>query len=162
MTRPLVLVALALSLVAACSSGPVAPSATTSPAQPTGDIQPSPTGGSLVPIPGGFDIDRVRLMEPADLPEGVPVPVPFGGEIDESIGAFEGELLAVDYDARFFATAAAFYAAWIEQEGLSASPLVAFSPNAAGWEVIVDGEPVRIELTIAPDGSATQLRISWD
>ena len=99
-------------------------------------------------------------MDPADLPDGVPVPVPFGGEINAA-GVFEGEVLAVDYDPRFFNTAAAFYATWIQLQGLDASSLIPVSGNAVGWEVTVDGEPVRIEITLSPDGAATQLRIYW-
>lgn len=148
--------------VGACSTAPASPGSTsgTPGGQPTTG-QPAATGNPLFPVPGDFDIDRVRLMEPADLPDGVPVPVPFGGEIDTDVGVFEGEVLAVDYDPRFFATAAAFYATWIQLEGLDASPLIPVSGNAVGWEVTVDGEPVRIEITLSPDGAATQLRISW-
>jgi hypothetical protein len=101
-------------------------------------------------------------MDAADLPDGIPVPVPYGGEIDETFGAFEGEVLAVEYDARFFQTATAFYATWIRTGGLEASPLMSFSENAAGWQVMVDGAPVRVEISISPDGSKTQLAIYWD
>jgi hypothetical protein len=150
----------------ACGGSPAAESSPTAELvlQATSSASPPPasTDGDLVPVPGDFDISKVRLMDEADLPEGIPVPVPFGGEIDESFGVFEGEVLAVEYDARFFQTAAAFYATWIQMQGLEASPLMSFSESTAGWEVIVDGAPVRIEISIAPDGSTTQLAIYWD
>jgi hypothetical protein len=160
MSRNLGLYGIAVILVAACSSGPAPVTPTQQPA--TGAGQPSPGGSTPVPVPGEFDIDRVRLMEPSDLPEGVPVPVPFGGTIDDTVSVSDGESLLVDYDPRFFATAAAFYAAWIEREGLSASEILAFSDPFAGWEVVVDGEPVRIQISLSPDETQTQLAITWD
>jgi len=99
-------------------------------------------------------------MDPAELPEGVPVPVPFGGEI-LPLGAFEGELLAVEYDGSFYPTAVAYYATWIEMEAIKVSPLIAFGGNAAGWELIVDGQPVRIELSLSDDRATAQLLIYW-
>ncbi len=141
---------------------PPATTRTTQPPPPPASDAASPTGNQLQPVPGAFDIDRVRLMEPADLPDDVPVAVPFGGEVDDSISVFEGQSLHVTYDARFFNTAAAFYAAWFEREGLSASPLLSFADPSAGWEVIVDGEPVRVQITLSPDEAQTQLTITLD
>lgn len=150
------------ALTVACGGSPaVIPSPTAAPPEPASAAQATPAG-ELVPVPGGFDIERVRLMDASELPDGVPVPVPFGGVIDDSLGAFEGELLAVEYDPRFFQTAVAFYATWIDMQGLEASPLMTFNSNAAGWEVRVDGQPVRIEISLSPDGTATQLAIYWD
>jgi hypothetical protein len=100
-------------------------------------------------------------MDPAELPEGIPVPVPYGGEI-EPIGLFEGQGLAVEYDPRFFRTAAAFYATWIQMEGLEASPLMSFTDSAVGWQVMIEGQPVRLELSLSPDGTKTRLAIYWD
>jgi hypothetical protein len=122
-------------LATACSSlAPGEPSTTQPPDSPTTLPTAAATTDGLESVPGGFDITRVRLMDPADLPEGVPVPVPFGGEIDTTVGAFEGELLAVIYDGRFFPT---------------------------GWELVVDGQPVRIELSLSEDGAETTLLIYW-
>jgi hypothetical protein len=163
--RTRVLIVMMAAITTACGSSPsVLPSPTAEgvPQAISSATPPPAGGGDPVPVPGGFDITRVRLMDAADLPASIPVPVPFGGEIDESLGAFEGNLLAVEYDPRFFQTAAAFYATWIQMEGLEASPLMSFSENAAGWEVIVDGAPVRVEISISPDGSKTLLAIYWD
>ena len=149
-------------LATACSSlAPGEPSTTQPPDSPTTLPTAAATTDGLESVPGGFDITRVRLMDPADLPEGVPVPVPFGGEIDTTVGAFEGELLAVIYDGRFFPTAAAFYATWIEMEGLEASPLFAMGGTAAGWELVVDHQPVRIELSVSDDGANSTLLVYW-
>jgi hypothetical protein len=161
MPRFLALSGIAVILIAACSSSPAASIAPTRPSATTAG-QPGPAGTGPALVPGAFDIDRVRLMEPSDLPEDVPVPVPFGGEIDELHELSEGRSLLVNYDARFFATAAAFYAAWFEQEGLEASPLLSFADPYAGWEVIVDGEPVRVQVGMSSDESQTQLTITWD
>ena len=159
---PLALLVPVLATMACGSLLPAASTATPQPAQPpTEAAAPPPTDDGLELVPGGFDISRVRLMDPTELPEGVPVPVPFGGEIDPSLGAFEGELLAVEYDGRFYPTAVAYYATWIEMEAIEASPLFAFGGNAAGWELIVDGQPVRIELSLSADGETAQLLIYW-
>jgi len=153
-----------VALTIACASSPSAvPAETGGTATSAAEVaSPTPTAGSLAPVPGGFDITRVRLMDADTLPDGVPVPVPYGGEIDEAFGAFEGQVLAVEYDARFFPTAAAFYETWIDIEGLESSPLMTFSATGAGWQVTVDGQPVRVEMSISPDGTKTQLAIYWD
>jgi hypothetical protein len=118
----------------------------------------APTAGDPYP---GFEFDRVVQVPPADLPPGIPVPVPAGGTVDDSLGAFEGELLAVDYDPRFYPTAVAFYGTWLVMEGIAASPLVAMGAEAAGWEFAVDGTPVRIEISRSADGSASSVLIYW-
>lgn len=107
----------------------------------------------------GFEYERVQLMSAAELPEGVPVPVPAGGQVDDSIGAFEGELLVVEYEARFFNTAFAFYSVWIDRAGLEAEELAAMGGEATGWLVTVDGQPVDIRLR---RGDVTRLEIVWD
>ncbi len=149
-------------LLVACIVAAAGCSAGTPTNPPT--IAPAPTqvpvGTTLVP--GGFDFDRVRQMDPAELPDGVPVPIPAGGTIDDSAGVFEGEVLVVEYDPRFFATAAAFYAEWIRREGHVASELVAFGGDATGWEIQVDGQPVRVELQSAAEPPATTLTVLWD
>jgi len=162
--RTQVLALMIAAITVACIGSPTGlPSPTTEGVpRATSNASPTSTEGDPVPVPGGFDMARVRLMDAADLPDGIPVPVPYGGEIDESFGAFEGDVLAVEYDARFFQTAAAFYATWIRMEGLEASPLMSSSENTVGWQVIVDGAPVRVEISISPDGSTTQLAIHWD
>jgi len=137
--------------------GPQTPAPTES-TQPT-DAGPRPTSaGDLYP---GFDFDQVRVMDAADLPAGIPVPVPFGGVIDTSLGAFEGELLAIDYDPRFFNTAVAFYGTWIHLEGIDADELIAMGSDATGWEFERDGIPVRIEISRAADASSAKVHIYW-
>jgi hypothetical protein len=151
-------VVLAVVLVA-CGSGPVATVQPTEP--PAGSVPAASGGGGLVPVPGGFDFDRVKQMDAADLPEGIPVPVPFGGVIDDLHGVSEGQSLIVDYDPRFFATAAAFYQTWIANEGLDASPLMSSGGDLVGWEMPIDGQQVRVELRVSDDGSATRLVVLW-
>jgi hypothetical protein len=94
------------------------------------------------------------------LPDGIPVPVPFGGTVDEDLGAFEGELLAIDYDARFYNTLVAFYGTWLTMEGIEASPLVGAGGSAAGYEFQAAGVPVRIEISVGESGPASLL-IYW-
>jgi len=79
---PLALLIPVLATMACGSLLPAASTATPQPAQPpTEAAAPLPTNDGLELVPGGFDISRVRLMDPAELPERVPIPVPFGGEI---------------------------------------------------------------------------------
>jgi hypothetical protein len=153
----------ALMVLTGCSSagsptpGPQTP-APTEATQPT-DAGPLPTSaGELYP---GFEFDRVRQMDAADLPEGIPVPVPFGGAIDASVGAFEGELLAIEYEPSFFNTAIAFYGTWLQIEGIDADELVAMGSDATGWVFVRDGVPVRIEISRAADASSTNVHIYW-
>ena len=109
----------------------------------------------------GFEFDRVTQMAPADLPEGIPVPVPAGGEIDPSIGAFEGELLYLTYPGPYFPTAVAFYGTWLQMEHIDASPLFGAGGDAAGWEFDVGGVPVRVEIMDVSGGSSAVLNIYW-
>jgi hypothetical protein len=168
--RVLIVVALVGSL-AACAGGdsdtsaPPAdlPPGTTSPPG-SGTTEPSPTAGTTTPggeLYPGFEFERVVQMDPADLPDGIPVPVPAGGEIDPSIGAFEGELLAVTYQGPYFATAVAFYGTWLQMEQIEASPLFGSGEEVAGWEFDVDGVPVRIEIANVTGGQAATVDVFW-
>lgn len=127
---------------------------------PPSDFGRSGSCAATSAVPG-FEFERVVQVPPADLPPGIPVPVPAGGTIDDSLGAFEGELLAIDYERRFLATAVAFYGTWLAMEGIAESPLIATSADAAGWEFGVDGTPVRIEIAPSSDGAATSVLICW-
>ena len=161
MTHRIVILAALFGIVVACGGGESDPSATTgSPTPgptdaPTGDTTP---GGDLYP---GFEFDRVTQMAPADLPGGIPVPVPAGGEIDPSIGAFEGELLNVTYPGPFFRTAVAFYGTWLQMEQIDASPLFGSGDEVAGWEFNVGGVPVRVEIMDVSGGSSAALNVLW-
>lgn len=100
-------------------------------------------------------------MAVSDLPAGIPVPVPAGGTTDSSLSASEGELLAIDYDSRFVRTAIAFYGTWLADERIQASPLFGSDADAGGWEFEVSGVPVRIEIGVSADGTATKVFIYW-
>ena len=159
-----------LFLIAGCgsstgsaSTSPTAPSvatpATTASPSPAGEPSSAGNGGGNERFPG-FEFERVRQVDPADLPDGIPVPVPFGGTVDEDLGASEGELLAIDYDPRFYNTLIAFYGTWLAMEGIDASPLVAIGGTAGGYEFVADGVPVRIEISVGESGPA-KLAIFW-
>lgn len=141
---------------------PDAPAVTSEGADPETVTSDTTAGGTLESVAGEFDIERVRLSDPSELPvDDVPVPVPWGGEAqflsEFSSGA---TVLHVTYDPRFFQTAAAFYQTWIAQEGLEVTDQYTLS-TTAHWEVVIDGDEVEIEVLLPSDESATHLSVTF-
>lgn len=170
MSRPALTLVVVMTLVVGCSSDPPdsGPGASPSDNTPTtadgGQTTTSPgtSGGTPSPGQGGFEIDRVRLFDPADLPvNDVPVPVPWGGEaryLEEFTSG--ATVLLVSYDAQFFGTAAAFYQTWIAQEGLEVTESTTL-PTFARWTVVIDGEEVTIEVNQSSENPVAQLTVTF-
>ena len=85
------------------------------------------------------------VIDAADLPPDLPVPVPAGGEIYPDLGVFEGQSLAMHYPSGTMDEVAAFYDAWFADQGIEVEPTFGSSDSRL-WRIQVDGVPVEIEL----------------
>lgn len=87
----------------------------------------------------------MAVMDAAEIPSDVPVPVPAGGEIYPDLGVFGGQSLAMHYPSGTMDEIASFYDAWFADEGIEVEPT--FGPSETRlWRVQIDGVPVEIEL----------------
>jgi hypothetical protein len=131
----------------------------------TTDVATNVTEAPITTQPGNTSapVDQaaltIDLMDSADLPADIPVPVPDGG-VEAEVSAFEGQSFAVDYPPGSMARMAAFYDAWFADQGIGVEPSFG-SDDQRLWRVEVAGIPVEVELYPLTTGEADQLFISW-
>lgn len=127
----------------------------------------TPSGGATTATTSGggsqgpFEIDRVRLFDPSDLPAGdVPLPVPLGGDtpgLTQVLYTIDEEtVLHVRYRPEYFRTAAAFYQTLIARDGHVITDSMLF-PTSAHWILLVDGEKVQVRVTALDDYSHLEI-----
>jgi len=99
------------------------------------------------------------LLDAAALPEGIPVPVPEGGHVDDSLSVFEGQSFVVEYPGSMFDPIARHYDAWFASEGI-AVPAEFPADGTRLWRPEVRGTAVQLEL-YPLDGGMIRLFITW-
>ena len=87
----------------------------------------------------------MEVMDDADIPSDLPVPVPAGGEVYPDLGVFGSQSLAMHYPSGTMDEVAAFYDAWFADQGVEVEPTFGASETRL-WRVQIDGVPVEIEL----------------
>jgi hypothetical protein len=102
---------------------------------------------------------NVPLMPSDDIPEGIPVPVPAGGE-PGGLAAFDGESFAVEFPVGNLERIAAFYDAWFADQEIPVEPVFG-SFDGRLWRASVQGIPVEIELYELTNAEAERLFITW-
>ena len=164
MSRPLIpflLLATALT-VAACGASPLSSTRTSAEpfaAEPTAQASSrKPLPSAPASIPSLPDLDSVAASE---LPDGLPVPVPVGGNITDSIAAFEGQSLEAQFPTSMYGAVSAFYDAWFASEGIPVPP--EFVPDGTRvWRPDINGQAVQIELyEITNAEGLLRLFITW-
>lgn len=101
----------------------------------------------------------VELMGGDEVPDGIPVPVPAGGE-PGGLVAFEGESFAVQFPVGNLERVAAFYDAWFADHEIPVEPVFG-SIDGRLWRVDLNGVPVEIQLHKVTNAEAERLFISW-
>jgi hypothetical protein len=109
-------------------------------------------------VPGLPDLDT---MSASELPEGLPVPVPVGGDITNSVVAFEGQSLEAQFPTSMYDAVSGFYDAWFASEGIPVPP--EFVPDGTRvWRPDINGQAVQIELyEITNAEGLLRLFITW-
>lgn len=94
----------------------------------------------------------IPLVPESELPEGFPpVPVPAGGDLDESIEFFLEESVTFEFPSDALPGLISFYEAWFASQGIDPGPTFGSSPSRF-WDVMVGGERVKFEI-FAIDGT---------
>jgi hypothetical protein len=148
--------------LAACGASPqTATPASTEPSMGVPSAQAS--SGVALPsapasVPGLPDLDTMAASE---LPEGLPVPVPAGGAITDSVVAFEGQSLEAQFPTSMYDAVSGFYDAWFASEGIPVPP--EFVPDGTRvWRPDINGQAVQIELyEITNAEGLLRLFITW-
>ena len=163
-SRPFILIVVLATMLALAACGASPQSATPASAEPSAAAATAPASSSVplpsVPasVPSLPDLDTVAASE---LPEGLPVPVPVGGEITDSIAAFEGQSLEVQFPTSMYEAVSGFYDAWFASEGILVPP--EFVPDGTRvWRPDINGQAVQIELyEITNAEGLLRLFITW-
>jgi hypothetical protein len=158
---PFLVLATMLAL-AACGASPQ--SATPASAEPSAAAATAPASSS-VPLPSAPasvpSLPDLDTMAASELPEGVPVPVPAGGAIDDTLSVTEGQSLVVEFPASMYDTIATFYDAWFASEGIPVPP--EFVPDGTrAWRPDINGQAVELQLyEITNAEGLVRLSILW-
>jgi len=154
------LVAWGLVLTACGGADPGDPAgATTSTVASAGAQGDSGGNDEVDPDPADPAALDIELMATAELPEGIPVPVPAGG-VPGGLVAFEGESFAVEFPPGNLSRVGAFYDAWFAEQGIAVEPTFG-SDELQLWRVNVNGVPVEIELYKLTNADGERLFIIW-
>jgi hypothetical protein len=103
----------------------------------------APTSTDTVVDEAALDIP---LVPESELPAGFPpVPVPAGGDLDETIEFFDEESVTFEYPSGSLPGLVSFYEAWFATQEVDPGPTFGSSPSRF-WDVMVDGERVKFEL----------------